>query len=452
MTMAFAIPVFAHDGRHKMFYNAILIAVALAGTIVTSYRLTFGYPDCDAVYWIVTAVYALDIPFCFNQAVKRGRKVYGDRRSIAGLYLRGWFAVDVLSAVPFAFLLSAAFGGEPKAGTVGAVLDAFMAAKLLKIVKIGKVSAIFNDIRISLSINPALMRLVTFVFWFVTIVHLMACGWCVIGASDAGRSAGDQYIRALYWCLATIATIGYGDYVPSHDSNPQIIYTIVVMVFGVGMYGYIIGNIASLIANLDVARAAYQKKMEETNEFLRARRIPQEIQTRVRDYYSYLWETRKSVSPVSPTADLPPSLSMEILLFLNRVLFEKVELFRDAGEPFIREVIRLLRPLVFLPNDYIIRQGEFGDCMYFLTEGTVEVVVNDVRVALLGQGSPFGETALLQGEKRMGSVRALSYCDVYQLNKMDFDALRAAHPEFDARVKKVVEERMRDTEEKTRGS
>jgi hypothetical protein len=256
--MAAAIRVFPHDGWHKKLYNSILIAAALAGTIVTSYRITFRLSDYDAFYWIVTAVYLLDIPFCFNQAVKRGHKVYADRRSIARLYLRGWFTMDVLSAVPFGFLLSAAFGGGPQAGVVGVVLDVFMAAKLAKIVKIGKVSAIFKDIRVSLSINPALMRLVTFIFWFLTVVHLMACGWCLIGASDSARPAMDQYVRALYWCLTTIATIGYGDYTPSHDSNLQIVYTMTVMVFGVGMYGYIIGNIASLIANLDVARAAYQ--------------------------------------------------------------------------------------------------------------------------------------------------------------------------------------------------
>ena len=63
--------------------------------------------------------------------------------------------------------------------------------------------------------------------------------------------------------------------------------------------------------------------------------------------------------------------------------------------------------------------------------------------------SPFGETALIQGEKRMASIRALDYCDVYKLSKADFDALRERYPDFDAQVKKVVEDRMKDTQEKT---
>jgi len=283
----------------------------------------------------------------------------------------------------------------------------------------------------------------------VTVVHLMACGWVLIGAAEAQRSHFDQYLRGVYWCVTTIATIGYGDYVPNHDSNLQIVYTIVVMVFGVGMYGYIIGNVASLIANLDTARAAYQEKMEEINDFFRTKRVPQALQARVRDYYSYLWETQKSVSSVSLTEELPHTISMEILLFLNRTILEKVSLFRNANEIFIREIVQLLRPIVFLPGDYIIRQGEYGDRVFFLSSGDVEVLVGDSKVAQLGAGSPFGETALLQGEKRSASIRAVSYCDVYQLSKADFDALRARYPELDAEVKKVVEDRLKDTQEKT---
>ncbi len=441
------VPVFRNDGPAKTVYNAFFLLVALAGTIITSYRLTFHIYDFDALYWIITALYLLDIPYSFNQSVKKGLVVYTDRRSIARFYLRGWFAVDLLSSIPFGYFFFLLPGDLTT--TIGAILDFIMITKLLKMLKISKVSAIFRDIRESLSVNPALMRLVTFGFWFVTAVHLMACGWIAIGASETSRSAWDQFLRALYWCVTTIATIGYGDYAPNHDSNVQIAYTIVVMVFGVGMYGYIIGNVSSLIANIDVARANYQKKMEEINDFLHTKKVPAALQGRVRNYYAYLWETQKSVSSVSMTEELPHTLSMEILLFLNRSILEKVSLFKNANEIFIREIVQLLRPMVFLPDDFIIRQGEYGDCMYFLSNGDVEILVNGSRVAVLGQGSPFGETALIQGEKRTASVRALTYCDVYKLAKSDFDALRSRYPEFDAEVTKIVEERVKDTQVKT---
>lgn len=86
---------------------------------------------------------------------------------------------------------------------------------------------------------------VSIAFWFALGAHLMSLGWVAIGAAEAGRPFADQYIRALYWCTTTIATIGYGDYTLNHESNLQVIYTIAVQLVGVGMYGYIIGNIAS---------------------------------------------------------------------------------------------------------------------------------------------------------------------------------------------------------------
>jgi hypothetical protein len=403
-----ALPVFPHEGIGKTFYNALLILAALAGTVITSYRLTFRVWDFDALYWLITAVYLLDIACSFNQAVKKGLAVLADRKSIARHYLRGWFAVDLVAALPFGWFFTVLF---PQAGAgsgaVGAVLDLLMISKALKMAKIGKVSAIFRDIRESLSVNPALMRLVTFGFWFVTALHLMACGWVLIGAGEQGRPAADQYLRALYWCLTTIATIGYGDYTPDKNSNLQILYTIGVMVFGVGMYGYIIGNVATLIANLDVARAVYRTKMEEINDFLRRQRVPAGLQKRVRDYYAYLWETQRSVSAVPIAAELPHSLSQEILLFINRELIQKVALFRNADEIFIREVVQHLKPMSFLPDDYIIRQGEYGDCMYFLSGG-----------------------------------------DVYRLSKEDFDQLRLRYPDFDAQVKEVVVARRRGAPEK----
>ncbi|HRU29964.1 MAG TPA: cyclic nucleotide-binding domain-containing protein, partial [Treponema sp.] len=251
----------------------------------------------------------------------------------------------------------------------------------------------------------------------------------------------DQYLRALYWATTTIATIGYGDYTPDHNSNVQIIYTVIIQLFGVGMFSYVIANVSSLVANLDVAKSTYRRHLDEVNAFLHAQRIPPQLQERVRDYYSYLWEQQRGVSTMQVLQEFPRSLSQEILLYLNREVLERVELFRGADELFIREAMQLLKSEVFLPGEYIIRQGEYGDCMYFLTSGTVQVVVDGKEIARLGPGSPFGETALIEQGRRNASVISIDYSTGYRLAKSDFEGLRQKYPEFDAHIKKVVEGR-----------
>jgi len=440
------IPVAGYASGFKVFWDVFAILTILSSSIVFSYRLTFGRDVLDGAYWIFASLYAADLLVSFNMSIRSKLEAISDRRAIASAYLRGWFTVDLLAAIPFTAVLEALF---PRGVGIGPALAAISTIlRLLRLAKLAKVGSLFRDLQEDYSINPGVMRLVTFAFLFIQGINFMALGWCLIGASEQARPALDQFIRALYWCTTTIATIGYGDYYPDHEKNLQIIYTICVQIVGVGMYGYIIGNVSSLIANIDVAKAAYSKRMEEINNFMRTRKVPAPLQQRVKGYYAYLWETRKSISRATMLDEMPHTLTVDISLFLNRGIIEKVTLFKDANEVFIREVVQLLHSMVFLPNDFIIRQGEYGDCMYFLSSGDVEVLVGDQKVAQLGAGSPFGEAALLQGEKRNASVRALSYCDVYRLSRTDFDTLRGKYPEFDARVRKILEDRLKDTEDK----
>jgi voltage-gated potassium channel len=280
-----------------------------------------------------------------------------------------------------------------------------------------------------------------FADWLAAILHLSSLGWILIGAGDLDRSSVDRYIRALYWAITTISTIGYGDYYPNHDSNPQILYTIIIQLFGVATFSYVIANVSSLVANLDVAKSAYRRRLEEVNAFLHAQRIPSDLQERVRDYYSYLWERQRGVSAVQVLNEFPKNLSQEILMFLNREVLDHVELFKGADELFIREAVQLLKPEVFLPGEYIIRQGEFGDCMYFLASGEVNILVGEKQVARLGPGSPFGETALVENLHRNASVVSVFYSTGYRLAKSDFDGLRSRYPDFDRQVRDVVERR-----------
>ena len=340
--------------------------------------------------------------------------------------------IDLLAALPFLALLTQS--GDDAGMRVVAV-----SLGLLRVVKLAKVPRVMAELQDSLMINPSIMRLLLFVFWFTLVCHFMALGWILIGAAESGRSPFDIYLRSLYWCLTTVATIGYGDYTPNHDSNVQIIYTMVVQVFGVAMYGYIIGNVSGLIANLDTAKAEFLRKTESVNRFMRMHKIPLKDQERVRDYYNYLWHKKRSVGLSDVISDLPHTLSRDIALVIHQDILKKVVLFRHADELFVREAVQLLKPELFLPGDYIIREGASGDCMYFLDEGEAEVLVKNERVSLLTEGSPFGESALVREEKRNASIRAITYCHVYMLGKKDFNDLREKHPAFDLQIRRISE-------------
>jgi hypothetical protein len=439
-----------HNHPGRIAWNVLILVSILAFLFIITFRIVFQGHYGDSLYYALNLLLLADIGVNFVSKVKIGHLRLETWPEIVSHYLKGWFAIDVIAAFPFELILLAVLGGVPTEH--GSARTLYLALQALTLVKLAKAGRLFKELEESLGIIPSVRRLILFGYWLSAAIHLMALGWIVIGAAESYRSHLGQYLRAFYWVTTTVATIGYGDYGPNHDSDLQVLYTIVVEVLGVGMFSYIIANVSSLISNLDIARSTYQRRLDEVNAYLRSQRIPFELQERVRDYYSYLWEKQRGISASTVLDDIPRGLSQEILMFLNREVVNRVDLFRGADDLFLRESVQLLRPRVFLPDEFIIRQGEYGDCMYFLTSGEVRILIGESEIARLGPGSPFGETALVENLHRNASVVSISYSTGYQLAKGDFDVLRHKYPEFDRQVREVVERRKQEDEKKTSGA
>lgn len=106
----------------------------------------------------------------------------------------------------------------------------------------------------------------------------------------------------------------------------------------------------------------------------------------------------------------------------------------------------------YAEGEYIVREGEVGDCMYVIQSGTVEVVQrrgeDEFCLAVLGRGDFFGEMALFEREVRSASVRALEEVWVLTLEKRAF--LRRVHqdPSFAFRILEKMSGRIRALNER----
>lgn len=421
--------------RPKIGWDVFIIITTFSSGLVIPARLIFNGTRFDLYFWALVGVFIADIMIVY----RRGLMAQFDQFNVRGFqhieYLSTWFLLDLVAALPLAPIASWIIGEN---GIESSLVITLGFLPLLKIIKLNKM---FNDLQEKIVVNPSIFRLIIFVFWITLSAHLISLTWIVIGAVDLSLPPLERYTSALYWAVTTLSSVGYGDVVPDKSSLPQVIFSMMVMLLGVGMYGYIIGNLATLIANIDIAKTKYLEKMEEINAYIKAKDIPPALQNRVRNYYKYMWETHKSTTTRSVLDELPHTLSQEIALVLNKNIIEKVPFFHDADEIFLREIIQEMELRVFLPGDFIIRQGEYGESMYFLSSGEVEVLVGDQVVANLGTGSFFGEGALVKGERRNASVRTTTYCDVNRLSKKSFDKLRKQYPDFDKHVHQILDQR-----------
>jgi hypothetical protein len=103
---------------------------------------------------------------------------------------------------------------------------------------------------------------------------------------------------------------------------------------------------------------------------------------------------------------------------------------------------------IYNSGEIIVRQGDVGECMYFIQSGKVEVIREsdgkEVKLAELGHGEFFGEMALFEKGVRSATVRPLGEVRVLSVDKRLF--LRKIHedPALAFRIMQKMSRRIRD--------
>lgn len=121
-------------------------------------------------------------------------------------------------------------------------------------------------------------------------------------------------------------------------------------------------------------------------------------------------------------------------------LIPKVPLFAGLSPSQQLAIAQLLRPLLAVPGETIVRRGEPGDAMYFVSTGAVRVDLEPDPV-VIGTGAFFGEMALVNEAPRVADVEAIAFCDLLALSKADFDRLAEVDGAIRAEIERIARER-----------
>ena len=334
------------EAKTKTYWDLSLSICTVAGALIIPLSVVFestGMAVPIIATILITGMFIADLIINFNTSYPFQGKLIQNRRAVARRYLKGWFAIDLIAALPIGIILTIV--GTPESAAVHLL-------RVLALVKLFRIGRTLQRL-VGTNINPAILRLSLLVFWILLAAHIISCGWIYIAEPAPDLLPHLRYIQGFYWSITTLTTIGYGDLSPSKSDPVQMLYVILIEILGAGMYGLVIGNIANLLANIDVAKTQYKEKLDKVNTFLKYRNIPYQLQRKINDYYNYLWESRRGYDESSVLADLPAPLKESVSLFLNKDIIEKVPIFDAASEDLIKDIIMNMSPVVFTPDDYI---------------------------------------------------------------------------------------------------
>lgn len=118
---------------------------------------------------------------------------------------------------------------------------------------------------------------------------------------------------------------------------------------------------------------------------------------------------------------------------VNFDIVRQTSFLKNLPRVTFARIVKYLRVVEFAPGEEVIREGEPGDSLFIIQEGTLEVyqgVNNDRHVlGLIKEGHTFGEMALLTHDaRRSASVMALSPARLIEFTRDGFEKMIFENP------------------------
>ncbi|XP_077303702.1 voltage-gated inwardly rectifying potassium channel KCNH7 [Lithobates pipiens] len=431
-----------------VIYTAIFTpysAAFLLNDIEEQKRRTCGYScnPLNVVDLMVDIMFIIDILINFRTTyVNLNEEVVSDPARIAIHYFKGWFLIDMVAAIPFDLLI---FGSGSDETTT--LIGLLKTARLLRLVRVARKLDRYSEY------GAAVLMLLMCIF--ALIAHWLACIWYAIGNVErpylihkiswldalgdqikkpynysdpsSGPSIKDKYVTALYFTFSSLTSVGFGNVSP--NTNSEKIFSICVMLIGSLMYASIFGNVSAIIQRLYSGTARYHMQMLRVKEFIRFHQIPNPLRQRLEEYFQHAWTYTNGIDM---NMGFPECLQADICLHLNQTLLQNCKAFTGASKGCLRALAMRFKTTHAPPGDTLVHSGDVLTALYFLSRGSIEILKDDIVVAILGKNDIFGEMVHLYAKpgKSNADVRALTYCDLHKIQREELLEVLDMYPEF----------------------
>ncbi|XP_071625747.1 hyperpolarization-activated ion channel isoform X6 [Temnothorax longispinosus] len=454
----------------RFYWDLCMLLLLVANLIILPVAISF-FNDDLSTRWIAfnclsDTIFLVDIVVNFRTGIMQqdnAEQVILDPKLIAKHYLRTWFFLDLISSIPldYIFLIFNQFQDFSESFQIlhaGRALRILRLAKLLSLVRLLRLSRLVRYVSqweevYFLNMASVFMRIFNLICMMLLIGHWSGClqflvpmlqgfpsnSWVAINELQDSFWL-EQYSWALFKAMSHMLCIGYGRFPP--QSLTDMWLTMLSMISGATCYALFLGHATNLIQSLDSSRRQYREKVKQVEEYMAYRKLPREMRQRITEYFEHRYQG-KFFDEELILGELSEKLREDVINYNCRSLVASVPFFANADSNFVSDVVTKLRYEVFQPGDIIIKEGTIGSKMYFIQEGIVDIVMANGEVATsLSDGSYFGEICLLTNARRVASVRAETYCNLFSLSVDHFNAVLDQYPLMRRTMESVAAERL----------
>ena len=427
--------LFQPDDQNLWYWDTVILLALTYVGIFTPYQivnerslLPAGHIAHLVMDGLVSVIFAIDI--YVRQRTAQADCVSGglveDAAMVRARYFRGSGYYDLPAAIPIDVVLLLTVVGEDRRATPYAwihiaSLIAFKVPKFLCEQRLFKVATAIKLSPSSVYFKYKIVPIVRLTIKCALITNVMTLFFIFLqkqGVTGVDNGTDTSYVTSLYWTLYTITTVGYGDV--DIDTVQKKLFACVLFVLGVVVQGVVVSKISSIMQKGDV-ESERSDTMNETLSVLKKFDIPKQLACEVLAYQYHQLQTNMGGNLLKVLSNLPSVMRSRVGLFVKMKFVCLVPMFHDLPVDCLVGLSNALRSIVYEPEVVVLQEGDHGREMFFLSHGIAEVVgPKGTLWHILRAGGFFGEIALLTDLRRSASVRTLTYCELFRLDKGAF--------------------------------
>ncbi|KAL6261749.1 hypothetical protein P5V15_006838 [Pogonomyrmex californicus] len=453
--------ILSHYGGFKSCWDWLILIATFYVAIIVPYNASFINTDRPTMVSdvVVEVLFIIDIILNFRTTyVSRKGEVVSNSKSIAVNYVKGWFFVDLVAALPFDFLYASdVYSGEESAHSN---------IHLVKLTRLLRLARLLQKMDRYSQYSAVILTML--MLFFIVVAHWLACVWYVIAEKERLRNDKDwdlgwlhtlaeklkisvqnvthteSYITALYFTCSSLTSVGFGNV--SANTFSEKFFSICTMLIGALMHAVVFGNVTAIIQRMYSRRSLYQTKLRDLKDFLVLHQIPEELKQRMQDYFQTMWSLNHGIDVHETLKQFPEELRGDVSMHLHREILS-LPIFEAASQGCLKLLSLHIRNNFCAPGEFLVHKGDALSYIYYLCNGSMEVVQNSMVVAILGKGDLVGcdiNVHLQHGSNGGGTtgsgsvdvvksscdVKALTYCDLKCIHMQGLVEVLRLYPEY----------------------
>ena len=379
-------------------YDCIMLICSLFSLFYVPLRLAYSKLLIDNDEYLILSmihlseiIYIFDLLFGFFRWYYNNElKLVKNNNMVIKNYLLGNFLFDLIEAIPFYTILKYVYLDKENNKSNILFNEYHFGIKILTCLKAFKIFKINNRqnnrafyffsqkssddyfseriYQISIFSLSTISVLNIFICFHIYMAKLSYPNW-ILSSKLQDKPFIEIYLASLYFILATMTSVGYGDIVCK--SKEETIYQIILLSIGIVAYSWIISTVGDYVKNESRATIKYNKDVLQLEEIRIAYpNMPFKLYNKIHQHLERLVKQQEKYDSNILINSLPYNLKNKLIFEIHKEVIKNFIFFNGCeNSDFILKVITHFIPLSSKKNSFLIKEGEIIENIFFVKDG-----------------------------------------------------------------------------------